>query len=89
MDKKRLYSIQPYRVGPKKANFLSVNLEQTKECAGKGCNNNAIKCLEINFLHKHGWFCNSCSKELMLNGLAREKTVDNAGDYGLSGISNK
>jgi hypothetical protein len=58
------------------SNNKQYTLEQFKECAGKGCNNNATKCLEINFLHKHGWFCDSCTKELIINGLAREKSVE-------------
>lgn len=33
-------------------------------CAGKGCKNYGINPLKIVFIHKTGWFCNSCTQTL-------------------------
>lgn len=34
-------------------------------CAGKGCRNHGTNRLQIVFIHKTGWFCNSCTEELV------------------------
>ena len=41
-------------------------------CAGKHCVNTGIKLLKIKHLHKEGWFCENCSKELLAENLVEE-----------------
>jgi hypothetical protein len=45
---------------------------QYKECAGRGCSEKGVNYLKILFINKGGWFCNSCVKILLDNGLAHE-----------------
>jgi hypothetical protein len=41
-------------------------------CARKGCVNDGVKLLTIIYLHKIGWFCEKCVKELISNELVEE-----------------
>ena len=44
-------------------------LQGYKVCAGKGCQNIGIHYLEVQFLHKYGWFCDSCKCTLVADNL--------------------
>jgi hypothetical protein len=41
-----------------------------EDCAGKGCHKKGIRLLEIKFIKKFGFFCDSCSSELLDLGIA-------------------
>ena len=55
-------------------NVSANNKEQIQtgieDCAGKGCHKKGIKLLEIRFIKKSGFFCDSCSSELLDLGIA-------------------
>jgi hypothetical protein len=55
-------------------NVSTNNREQVQtgivDCAGKGCRKKGIKLLEIKFIKKSGFFCDSCSSELLELGIA-------------------
>jgi hypothetical protein len=40
------------------------------KCSGKGCINIGKTLLEIVYIHKTGYFCDSCSEDLLDHGLA-------------------
>jgi hypothetical protein len=42
----------------------NVNKHKYKECAGRNCKNAGISNLKIKYIHKSGWFCNSCKNDL-------------------------
>lgn len=39
--------------------------KEYKVCAGKDCKNHGIKPLKIIYIHKIGWFCDSCAHGLI------------------------
>jgi hypothetical protein len=41
-------------------------------CAGKGCHEDGTNLLYIIYLHRSGWFCDSCAKLLKKEGLITE-----------------
>jgi hypothetical protein len=41
-----------------------------KECAGNGCSNLGRILLEIRYIKKRAYFCNSCAEDLLQNELA-------------------
>jgi hypothetical protein len=54
---------------------VSVNDRDQKQtgiedCAGKNCHKKGTKLLEIRFIKKSGFFCDSCSFELLELGIA-------------------
>lgn len=49
---------------PSHSDIYNVNIDY-KKCAGKGCNKCGTNPLRIIYLHKTGWFCNSCADELI------------------------
>gem|GEM_PF-2980822 len=59
-------------------NVSANNREQvqtsTEDCAGKGCHKKGNKLLEIKFIKKSGFFCDSCSSELLNLGIATLRT---------------
>ena len=40
-----------------------------KECAGKKCQNVGIHSLNIRYVYKRGWFCDSCKANLVTENL--------------------
>jgi hypothetical protein len=48
-------------------------LQEFKQCAGKGCGQKANSIFEIKYLHKTGYFCDNCSKDLLELGLVEEE----------------
>lgn len=46
--------------------------KNTKICAGKGCSNQAIHPLTVIYLHKVGFFCESCKNGLISDGLVKD-----------------
>ena len=46
------------------SNNLNASEEFKRFCAGKGCDKRAVKQMVIKFVHKTGWFCDSCAAEL-------------------------
>jgi hypothetical protein len=55
----------------KKSSSQSFNL-----CAGKECQNIGIHSLEVRYVHKKGWFCDSCTNNLVADNLVEEKRID-------------
>lgn len=51
------------------SNIPKANEEFKHFCAGKDCNNRAVTQIVIKFVHKSGWFCDSCAAELIELGL--------------------
>ena len=49
-------------------------LQRYKQCAGMDCHNSAAHRLEIVYIKKAGWFCNSCKDDLIADGLVNEIT---------------
>lgn len=52
--------------------ITSSSVQKYKECARKGCGNIAVHKMEIAYLHKLGWFCDSCRCRLLSEGLVLE-----------------
>jgi len=49
---------------------VNYNFEQYKECAGKGCKGGGKTLLRIKYLNKKGYFCNSCTADLLQSEIA-------------------
>jgi hypothetical protein len=47
-------------------------IQEYKECVGKGCNNSGLHKLEILYIRKVGWFCDQCRDNLIASGLVTE-----------------
>jgi hypothetical protein len=48
-----------------------------KECAGKYCENNGINRLRILYINKIGYFCDSCTHQLLaLDIVTNEETIN-------------
>ena len=47
-----------------------------KECAGKNCKNSATAQLQVKFIKKIGYFCESCTLELKALGLIDEDNLE-------------
>ena len=48
-------------------------VEGTRSCAGRGCRNTGTNLLEILYINKVGWFCNSCKSVLLAENLVVEE----------------
>ena len=48
------------------------NYQEHKQCACKGCTNIGLRKCNVQYIHKEGWFCEECFKELAKNGLIKE-----------------
>lgn len=46
--------------------------EIQRPCAGKKCRSQGTHYLEIKYLYKSGWFCDSCTEKLVTDGLLSE-----------------
>jgi hypothetical protein len=44
---------------------IHSNLEEYKQCAGKGCKGEGKTLLKIKYLQKNGYFCDFCKAELL------------------------
>jgi hypothetical protein len=52
-------------------NLIKLNaLDRYKQCAGNGCSKAARILLEIRYIKKQGYFCDSCAEDLLQNELA-------------------
>jgi hypothetical protein len=47
------------------ASVNNYDLVEYKQCAGKGCKENGINRLRILFINKIGYFCESCTNQLL------------------------
>jgi hypothetical protein len=52
-------------------------IQRYKQCAGRGCSEQGIHYLKIRYIHKHGWFCDSCKNAIIGDKLADE-VIDGA-----------
>jgi hypothetical protein len=50
------------------SNNIKLN-QEFKVCACKNCNNFALRLMEINYIHKKGYFCDTCADEITFLGL--------------------
>ncbi len=46
-------------------NNIDITNKEYKPCAGKGCDAYGKNQLRILFIHKIGWFCDSCTQDLI------------------------
>lgn len=46
--------------------------EDIKPCAGKGCRNTGTNALEVMYINKIGWFCDSCKSTLLKDNLVAQ-----------------
>ena len=54
---------------------VNYNFEQYKECAGKDCKGEGKILLRIKYLNKKGYFCNSCTADLLQSEIAVKEGV--------------
>jgi hypothetical protein len=54
---------------------IHYNSEEYKQCAGKGCKEEAKTVLKIKYLQKIGYFCDFCKAELMRLDLAVQEEM--------------
>ena len=53
-------------------NPIKLNvLDEYKQCAGNDCPNPGRILLEIRYIKKQGYFCNTCAEDLLQSGLAK------------------
>ena len=43
-----------------------------KDCACKNCPNKGTRLMEVNYIYKKGWFCDSCAIDISFHGLGNE-----------------
>lgn len=63
-----------------------------KTCVGKGCSNEAVVSLEINYLKKPGYFCKSCARDLLKLDLVKSTICipeDISNDHSNASIARK
>ena len=49
---------------------IDNNIQEYKECAGRGCRNHPIHNLKIRYINKTGYFCQRCTDDLLRSELA-------------------
>ena len=49
---------------------LNISRLETKTCAGRGCGRVGKMVLKVLFINKTGLFCDSCTNDLLVRGLA-------------------
>jgi len=49
---------------------INNNNKTYKECAGRNCKNHGKYKLIVKYIHKFGWFCEDCTKDLQEMDLA-------------------
>jgi hypothetical protein len=47
-------------------------IEGIKPCAGKGCRRTGTNSLEVLYINKIGWFCDSCKSALLKDNLVAQ-----------------
>jgi hypothetical protein len=52
---------------------INCDIKRYKECAGKGCNKIGKMLLKIGYIHKTGYFCESCAADLLHLGIATKE----------------
>ena len=58
-------------VGDKNRDTTDENIpKQNCKCSGKGCRNAPTTHLKINYINKVGYFCDSCTRDLLHEELA-------------------
>jgi hypothetical protein len=45
---------------------------QYKDCGCKNCPNKGTKLMQIEYIYKKGWFCDSCAVDISFHGLGKE-----------------
>jgi hypothetical protein len=45
------------------------SVQRMRICAGKKCQRQGTRYLEVKYLNKYGWFCDSCMERLLVDGL--------------------
>ena len=46
--------------------------QKYKSCACKNCPNKGTRLMEVNYIYKKGWFCDSCAVDISFHGLGKE-----------------
>jgi hypothetical protein len=49
---------------------IHYNSEQYKDCAGKDCKRKGRTLLRVKYLNKNGYFCDSCTADLLQSEIA-------------------
>ena len=71
---------------------FKVKYCERKMCVGKGCPNEAVDSLEINFVKKPGYFCNRCATDLLKLDLVKSTTSisnDTSNYYSTASLTRK
>jgi len=56
--------------------FSNYDIVEYKQCAGKNCKKNGINKLNILFIDKIGYFCDSCTDQLLaLNIVIKDENL--------------
>jgi len=50
--------------------YIGMYPKQNCKCSGKGCRNTPTTLLKINYINKVGYFCDSCTRDLLHEELA-------------------
>ena len=45
---------------------------QYNDCACKNCPNKGTRLMEVNYIYKKGFFCDSCAVDISFHGLGKE-----------------
>ena len=53
-------------------NRINTTNQRFKVCACRNCQKQATRLMEVNYIYKKGWFCDSCAVDLSFHGLGRE-----------------
>ncbi|HET9807173.1 MAG TPA: hypothetical protein VFP49_09715 [Nitrososphaeraceae archaeon] len=51
---------------------MNTTNHEFKVCDCRNCQNSATRLIEINYIYKKGWFCDSCAVDISFRGLGRE-----------------
>jgi hypothetical protein len=54
---------------------IDYNSEEYKQCAGKDCKGEGKTLLKIKYLQKNGYFCDSCTADLLQSEIAVKEGV--------------
>jgi hypothetical protein len=52
--------------------FSNNIIEGIKPCAGKGCRKTGTNSLEVMYINKIGWFCDSCKNALLKDNIVAQ-----------------
>ena len=51
---------------------INTTNHRFKVCACRNCQKQATRLMEVNYIYKKGWFCDSCAVDISFHGLGTE-----------------